>query len=229
MKTLLVVLGVLAVTAVAVPADAASNAAQESSDALNARPNFDNGATLFKTCSVCHGTSGGGTPDGHVPRISGQHFSVLVKQLVDYRNHRRWDPLMEYESDKHLLKSAQDLADVAAYASEIETLPEEGVSVGSGEYLSRGTEIYARNCIACHGKSGDGNGQRQIPRLAGQNYAYLVRQIHDAVEGRRPNLSATHISLLKGLDYVDIMGVADYLARITRRIDRWPVQNVAAN
>jgi cytochrome c553 len=229
MKTLLLILGVLAVTAIALPADGASNAAQESSDALNARPNLDNGATLFKTCGVCHGSSGGGTPDGRVPRISGQHFSVLVKQLVDYRNHRRWDPLMEYESDQHLLKNAQDIADAAAYVSQIETLPEDGVSVGSGEFLARGTEVYARSCAACHGKAGNGSGRQQIPRLAGQNYAYLVRQIHDAVEGRRPNFPASHVDLLKGLDYADILGVADYLARMPRRIDRFPERDVAAN
>jgi hypothetical protein len=29
----------------------------------------------------------------------------------------------------------------------------------------------------------------------------------------RPNFAAEHIQLLKGLDYADIMGVADYLAR----------------
>ncbi len=53
-------------------------------------PTSINGAVLFQTCAVCHDSSGGGTPDGHVPRISGQHFSVLVEQLVDYRNNRRW-------------------------------------------------------------------------------------------------------------------------------------------
>ncbi len=136
---------------------------------------------------------------------------------------------MEFASDSHLLKSAQDLADVAAYISEIETLPEVGVSVGSGEYLSRGTEVYARSCASCHGKSGNGSGRRTIPRVAGQNYAYLVRQMHDAVEGRRPNFSAAHVQLLKGLDYADIMGVADYLARIPRRIDHLPEQNLADN
>jgi cytochrome c553 len=136
---------------------------------------------------------------------------------------------MEYASDGHLLKGAQDIADVAAYASEIETLPEEGVSVGSGENLSRGTEVYSRSCASCHGKSGNGSGQQHIPRLAGQNYAYLVRQIHDAVEGRTPNFSVAHISLLKGLDYADIMGVADYLARIPRRIDHLPEQNLVAD
>lgn len=220
MKALIIALGLAAATAMAPPlATSASNAAQEHSDAMNTRPNLDSGAQLFRSCAVCHGTSGGGTPDGHIPRIAGQHYSVLVKQLVDYRNHRRWDPLMEYASDQHLLKSAQDIADVAAYASEIETLPEVGVSVGSGEFLSRGMEVYGRSCLSCHGKTGDGSGLHQIPRVAGQNYAYLVRQIHDAIEGRRPNFSAAHIRLLSGLDYADIMGVSDYLARTPRRTD----------
>jgi cytochrome c553 len=218
------------VIAITVPALArgASNAAQENSDALQGRPDLVHGAELFRSCAVCHGSSGGGTPDGQVPRIAGQRFSVLVKQLVDYRSNRRWDPLMQYMADRHLLKNAQDIADVAGYVSEIETRPEASVSVGSGEFLARGTEVYARSCASCHGKTGEGSGLRQTPRVAGQNYAYLVRQIHDAVEGRRPNFSAAHISLLKGLDYAEIMGVADYLARMPRRNDRMPPMELAA-
>jgi cytochrome c553 len=229
MKTLLLVLG--AMTAITLPllASGASNESQERSDALHSRPDLDHGAALFQSCAVCHGPSGGGTPDGHVPRIAGQHFSVLVKQLVDYRNDRRWDPLMEYMADRHLLKTAQDIADVAAYASEIETLPEAGVGIGSGEFLARGAEVYAGSCVSCHGKSGDGSERRQIPRVAGQNYEYLVRQVHDAVEGRRPNFSASHIRLLKRLDYADIMGVADYLARIPRSVDHLTPHDMAAN
>ncbi len=218
------------VIAITVPALAggASNAAQENSDALQGRPDLDHGAELFRSCAVCHGSSAGGTADGQVPRIAGQRFSVLVKQLVDYRSNRRWDPRMQYMADRHLLQNAQDIADVAGYISEIETRPEASVSVGSGEFLARGTEVYARSCASCHGKTGEGSGLRQTPRVAGQNYAYLVRQIHDAVEGRRPNFSAAHISLLKGLDYADIMGVADYLARIPRRNDRMQPLELAA-
>lgn len=229
MKTVFLALGILTAISLPLLATGASNAAQESSDALNSRPNLDHGAELFASCAVCHGASGGGTADGQVPRIAGQHFSVLVKQLIDYRSDRRWDPLMEYMADKHLLKKAQDIADVAAYTSEIETLPEAGVSVGSGQYLSRGAEVYARDCISCHGKTGDGNRLQQIPRVAGQNYAYLLRQIHDGIEGRRPNFSVTHIRLLKGLDYADITGVADYLSRIPRQIDRLFPHGLAAN
>jgi len=229
MKILLLVLGVLTAIAFPLLASASANAAQESSDAARSRPDLANGAVLFQTCAACHGTSGGGTPDGQIPRIAGQHFSVLVKQLTDYRGDRRWDPRMEHFADQHHLKGAQEIADVAGYASEIETLPEASVGVGSGEFLARGAEIYARSCASCHGKTGDGSGRRQIPRVAGQNYAYLVRQIHDAVEGRRPNFSASHIRLLKGLNYADIMGVTDYLARNPRRDDRVAPQDLAGN
>jgi cytochrome c553 len=223
--------GIAAVIGMLIPllAGAVSNSAQENSDASHVVPNLDHGAQLFQSCAVCHGASGGGTPDGQVPRIAGQHFSVLVKQLIDYRNDRRWDPLMQYMADRHLLKVPQDIADVAAYASRIETLPDAGVGVGSGEFLGRGGELYGRSCASCHGKSGDGNARRKIPRVAGQNYAYLVRQIHDAVEGRRPNFSGSHVRLLKTLDYAGIMGVADYMARMPRRVDRLGPQDLAAD
>jgi cytochrome c553 len=229
MKAPLLVLTVMAALTIPPLVRGAPNASQESSDALQSRPNLDNGATLFQACAVCHGASGGGTPEGEIPRIAGQHFSVLVKQLVDYRNNRRWDPRMEHFAGQHVLNSAQDIADVAAYASQIETAPDASVGVATGEFLSRGSEVYARSCASCHGKSGDGSARQQIPRVAGQHYGYLFRQIHDAVEGRRPNFSAAHIRLLKGLDYADIIGVADYLARIPRGVDRMPEPSLAHN
>jgi cytochrome c553 len=229
MKTPMLVLTVMVGLTVPPLVCGVPNASQESSDALHGRPNLDNGARLFQACAVCHGTSGGGTPDGEIPRIAGQHYSVLIKELVDYRNNRRWDPRMEHFAGQHVLNGAQEVADVAAYASEIETMPDAGVGVGTGEFLSRGNEVYARSCVSCHGKSGAGSERQQIPRVAGQNYAYLVRQIHDAVEGRRSNFSVSHIHLLKGLDYADIIGVADYLARIPRGFDPMPEQGLAAN
>ncbi len=206
-------------TALTVPAllFGSSNAGQESRDALQSRPDLDHGAQVFQTCAACHGSSGAGTVDGNVPRIAGQHFSVLVKHVVDYRHDRRWDPRMEALVKGHELRNAQDIADVAAYASEIETGAGASVGVGSGEFLSQGAEVYARSCVSCHGDDGDGDAHQQIPRVAGQNYAYLVRQIHDAIEGRRPNFSGAHIRLLKQLDYTGILGVSDYLARIPAR------------
>jgi cytochrome c553 len=164
MKTVVLVLGVLIAISVPLLASGVSNAFQESNDALQSRPDLDHGAALFHMCAACHGTSGTGTPDGEIPRIAGQHFSVLVKQLVDYRNDRRWDQRMEDFADQHHLKNAQEIADVAAYTSEIETAPEAGVGVGSGEFLAQGAEIYAGSCVSCHGRNANGSGQQRVPR-----------------------------------------------------------------
>ena len=40
-----------------------------------------------------------------VPAIAGQHYIVVVKQLVDYRHQRRWDILMEHAAKMRHLES----------------------------------------------------------------------------------------------------------------------------
>lgn len=204
----------------------AGAARQEYQDALHSRPNLDRGAELFRSCLVCHGPSGFGTPDGGAPRIAGQHFSVIVGQLVDYRHDKRWDPRMEHFADSHHLSSAQAIADVAAYVSQLDMQPEDRIGVGSGERVALGSQIYAKSCASCHGAEGEGNGQEQIPQIAGQHYEYLRRQIYDAVDGRRPNFSGAHIRLLARLEHDDIAAVADFLSRQPRRIA--PISTLSA-
>lgn len=184
---------------------------QELAEAKRAKANFDRGAELFETCSACHGPDGGGTRDGQVPRIAGQHASVLMKQLVDFRHDRRWDPRMERFADRHHLPDAQAIADVAAYVSGLDQDVQNGK--GSGELLTRGADTYVRLCFRCHGPGAIGDAKRAIPRIAGQHYEYLRRQIYDAVDGRRPNFSSAHIRLLGQLDHDDIEAIADYLSR----------------
>ena len=91
MKTPLLAWVLIATLTSAPDAVAAPSVAQEGAEALRSHPNLDNGAQLFLTCAACHGATGGGTVDGQIPRIAGQHYSVLVKQIVDYRGDRRWD------------------------------------------------------------------------------------------------------------------------------------------
>jgi cytochrome c553 len=74
--------------------------------------------------------------------------------------------------------------------------------------------VYGTRCESCHGDAGLGNSKRMIPRVAGQHYEYLMRQIYDATDGRRPNFSPDHIRILATLDRRDIVGLADYLSRL---------------
>jgi cytochrome c553 len=199
---------------------AVSTSQQEFFDAIHSMPNSDRGAELFRNCAVCHGPLGQGTLDGGVPRIGGQHFSVLAKQLVDYRHGQRRDFRMEHFADKHHLVDAQAIADVAGYVNQLGVQATPGV--GNGALIEHGASVYAQSCKSCHGAAAEGDAKRAIPQLAGQHYEYLQRQIYNAVDGRRPNFSPTHVRLLARLYRDDITSVADYLSRLTRQYDSAP-------
>jgi cytochrome c553 len=194
---------------------AVSSAQQELAEVKRAVPDLERGAGHFETCAACHGPDGGGTRDGQVPRIGGQHVSVVEKQLLDYRHDRRWDLRMEHFADRHHLGDGQAVADVAAYIQQLD--PSGPAGQGSGKSVNAGAALYAQRCSSCHGANAGGDEARAIPRVAGQHYEYLRRQFYDAVDGRRPNFSPEHIRLLAQLEHDDIEAVADYLSRLPRR------------
>src|SRR5687767_11664595 len=72
-------------------------------------PDLAHGAELYQTCAACHGPDGRGTADGEIPAIAGQHGSVLLKQLTDFRHDQRWEARMQNFADRHHLPGAQDL------------------------------------------------------------------------------------------------------------------------
>jgi cytochrome c553 len=203
------VLALFAAAPLVSPAE--ESAHKELSAILRAKPNQEHGASLFRDCAVCHGTDGNGAVDGTVPRIGGQHFRVLVNQLVAYRHETRWDVRMEHYAGRSLLANEQDIADVAAYAASLS--PSGPLDVGDGALVNHGKRLYADQCASCHGASAEGDDRKAAPRLAGQHYGYLLRQMYDAVDGRRPNFSGDHIKRLAKLDRDDLVGVADYLSR----------------
>ncbi len=196
-------------------AGAMPTAYQEYMQTLQSTPDVDRGAHYFTTCANCHGPKGGGKIDGKVPRIGGQYFRVIARQLVAFRHGQRWDILMESFADQHRLPDAQAIADVSAYIAQLYDPSPAGV--GSGELAPHGASVYFRLCESCHGSSGQGDSEHAVPKIAGQHYEYLRRQIYDAVDGRRPGFPASHVRLLARLDHDDIAGVADYLSRIAPR------------
>lgn len=194
-------------------ATAATNEGAEFGRVVALKPDVERGAELFTPCAACHGADGAGRINGEIPSIAGQHYRVLVRQLVDFRRGTRWDMRMEGVATSHnVIPELQDIADVAAYVSRLERDGERGV--GDGQNLERGAALYAAHCSSCHGKEAQGDDVRQAPRLAGQHAAYLTRQMYDAVDGRRPPLTRSHQKLLKPLDFAEVQGLADYLSRV---------------
>jgi len=172
----------------------------------------DPGMPLYEQCAACHGADGAGDDDGSTPRIAGQHYSVLLEQLHDFRGGRRPNFRMQEIADRHHLPLERDVAAVALYVSRMPATGAHGI--GDGSRATAGALLFGARCASCHGADGRGDAAQVVPRLAGQHYGYLVRQMYDAVDGRRPTLVEVHQRKIEPLDFDQVRGIADYLSRI---------------
>jgi cytochrome c553 len=202
----------LALLALPLAAQQPQTASDELREVLRLEPVLSHGANLYSSCVACHGRDGNGVPKGNVPVIAEQHQRVIAEQLVDYRHADRWDVSMEDVVSRHDLAEARDIADISAYVASMPRTALPGL--GDGRNVAQGKLLYTRDCQSCHGVDGEGNGVQRIPRLAGQHYRYLLRQLHDTLEERRPNMPPPHRALLGDLAVEDLTGLADYLSRL---------------
>jgi cytochrome c553 len=183
--------------------------------AVELEPDLQHGARLFTACAECHQADGSGQPDGSVPVIAGQHVSVLVKQLVDFRHDRRWSAYMPDAAKMHGLDSSQDLLDVAAYAESLKRLPPRQGGPGGSAVRLKGQVVYYRDCAQCHGRLGEGELRTLRPRLAGQHYRYLLKQLNQTAVGGRPGMDAEHVKRIGALSDEERAAVADYLSGLS--------------
>jgi cytochrome c553 len=81
----------------------------------------------------------------------------------------------------------------------------------------RGGAQFARHCTRCHGLQAQGDAERAIPALAGQRFAYLVRQLANFAGGERDSDTMHRVVSQKEIrgpqTWVD---VASYLNRVPR-------------
>jgi cytochrome c553 len=197
-------------------------AIQEFREAVQLEPDLEHGAELFKACASCHQADGSGSEDGTIPLIAGQHVSVLVKQLVDFRHDRRWHARMREAAKQHDLGGAQDILDVASHAAGLKRPPPREGGKGDGKSLHEGQVVYYRECAACHGRLGEGELRTLRPRLAGQHYLYLLKQLYDTASLTRPGMDADHVKRISALTDAERAGVADYLSRLTPELTSVP-------
>ena len=53
------------------------------------------------------------------------------------------------------------------------------------------------------------------PRLAGQHYLYLLRQLQETAADGRPGMDKAHVTMLRSMSPMQMRGVADYLSRLS--------------
>lgn len=170
------------------------------------------GKEAFRGCRGCHRDDGAGVRDGTYPRLTGQHASVIVKQVVEVRAGVRMNPKMKPFSSDHAV-TPQEIADIAAYLTGLTTVRESGK--GDGDFVARGKSIYEKDgCIKCHGKDGEGNPDRFYPVIAAQHFGYLRREMTHIQKGERGNSHPRVVEAIKHFTPADIDDVADYLSRL---------------
>ena len=128
------------------------------------------------------------------PRLNGQQAHYIAAQLKNFRAtaaaiRTPWPICGAWRPSSTTRRSARSRN---IYAGQKPTEPQTG-----GALAAEGKKIYmngveAHNvppCAACHGDHGEGNGE--MPRLAGQHADYLKNQLEDFRSLLRNNQSCT--------------------------------------
>jgi cytochrome c553 len=167
----------------------------------------DAGKAAAQTCVACHGPFGNSTnPD--YPRLAGQTARYLYLQLNDFKEGRRTDPRMSPIAANLSREDMLNLADYFA-AQRPSPVPFKGDPGKVDAGRRKAAELL---CTMCH--LGGFSGQNEIPRVAGQHYAYIVKQLQDFRARRRTNDAGNMTSVSKNLSDEDIQDLANYIANL---------------
>jgi cytochrome c553 len=151
---------------------------------------LDTIAQRAQACIPCHGKEGRAAVDGYYPRIAGKPAEYLFNQLLNFRDGRRFFPMMNYLADRQREDYLRDLAQYFAsqqlpYAAPMPAKVD-GAALNRGRQLAtdgdRSLDLPA--CSACHGTNLLGV-MPAVPGLLGVSQYYLDAQIAAWKSGTR--------------------------------------------
>ena len=152
-------------------------------------------------CIGCHGQKGNSSSP-QWPNLAHQQPAYLSNQLKAFRGKTRKNPTMEGMAAN---LSDADIANLSAYFSSL--TPE---SAGGDKTLAASGKAKFSMCQGCHGASAAGNGI--FPRLAGQQPAYIAKQLNAFKDGSRK--SGPMQAMAANLSPEDIKSLAAYLGSL---------------
>jgi len=158
-------------------------------------------------CAACHGPNGNST-DPQYPILAGQSWRYIYIQLQDFKAGRRKDAQMSPMAADLTRDEMIELGNwYAAQKPAPNGFKADGAKVTAGQKKS--DEVL---CPMCH--LGGFSGQNEIPRVAGQHYQYVVKQLKDFKAKTRTNDAGNMTSIAATLSDQDIDNLANYVANL---------------
>ncbi|MFO1324728.1 MAG: c-type cytochrome [Burkholderiales bacterium] len=158
-------------------------------------------------CDACHGPNGNAVIPMN-PSLAGQTWRYIYIELKDFSEGRRTDPVMTPISK--VLSREEMIALGNWYAAQkpaVNQFKADSAKVAAGQKVAD-----AVLCPMCH--MGGFTGQNEIPRVAGQNYEYVVKQLQDFKAKRRTNDAGNMTSVTHTLSDQDIENLAQYITTL---------------
>ena len=180
-----------------------------------AQGNIEAGKAKSTTCIACHSADGNSTSDLY-PKIAGQHKSYIEKQLTQFKNGERNDPVM---TSMVIGLSEQDMRDLAAYYASQTATPE----TTSPDIAMRGRNLYMGGdqqrgipaCTACHGPRGNGLALAKFPKISNQHPAYIKAQLEKfRIKARNNDPNDMMTDIAAKLSDADIQLLSEYISAL---------------
>lgn len=172
-----------------------------------AAQDIEAGRAKSQACAACHGVDGNSVA-GTFPNLAGQTWRYIYVQLKDFKEGRRSNPLMTPMAEP---LSRQDMIDVAnfyaAQPAKPSTFKADEAKIKLGK--AKADETL---CTMCH--LGGFAGQNEIPKVAGQQYDYIVQQLRDFKARKRTNDAGNMTSVSQTLSDSDIENLGHYITSL---------------
>ena len=165
------------------------------------------GKAKAAVCAACHGEDGNAVLPIY-PNLAGQSWRYLYIQLKDFKEGRRHNAI---KSPLAATLSREDMSNIANYFA--------GQTVKANPYVPNETKVQLGKakadetlCAMCH--LGGFSGQNEIPRVAGQQYDYVMEQLRNFKSRTRTNDAGNMTSVAQTLSETDMDNLANYIVSL---------------
>ena len=152
-------------------------------------------------CGYCHGKDGNSVKD-YIPNLAQQNPEYLLKQFQLFASGDRKNYVMQQLAK---MLTEQERINIALYFASQKVVVSEG-----NESSVQGKDRYQSFCFACHGETGLGN--KDLPRLAGQKKAFLLKTLNAFKQGDKARSNSPMVKIMRAINQDEIEPLANYIS-----------------